>query len=144
MKLVEVCRAISAWLYCKACWRFVEVGGVCFDCSKPCCRLGGLRGSCLPLHIETGQCRAPKKHHTTSGTADCVHKMLLKLYFILLSCVQLKIIYVLPFQLSIRLRYFFYLPYPYRLGVRMGMMPRAAPSAMRGWGARRRCQPLLV
>ena len=26
----------------------------------------------------------------------------------------------------------------------MRMMPRAAPSAMRGWGARRRCQALLV
>ena len=26
----------------------------------------------------------------------------------------------------------------------MRMMPRAAPSAMRGWGVRRRCQALLV
>ena len=31
-----------------------------------------------------------------------------------------------------------------KLGLRMRMMPRAAPSAMRGWGARRRCQALGV
>ena len=33
--------------------------------------------------------------------------------YVLLCCAQLLIIYILPFQLFIGLRYFFYLPYPY-------------------------------
>ena len=30
------------------------------------------------------------------------------------------------------------------LGLRMHMMPRAAPSAMQEWGAQHRCQALLI
>ena len=52
-----------------------------------------------PFTLRQADIIGHQRLHTTSGPADYVHRMLLKLNFILLCCVQLLCIYALPFSI---------------------------------------------
>ena len=61
--------------------------------------MAALRGGCLPLHVETGQYRAPKTPYHLRTCRLCSSDSVETEYFILLCCVQLLNIYALPFSI---------------------------------------------